>query len=131
MDGSQIAQKLRAKRRKDQELASGRYKAFVVDRMREERDRNRPKGPYGLSVAVREFMLEMQTHRCAICEKPFKGKVRPCTDHCHNSGKVRAFLCSNCNTGLGMYKDRPELLRRAAEYLETHAAFRKAAKQRN
>jgi len=152
MNGSQIADMIRAKLRGEAEIASSRYRHFVVDKMRakakEKRDKEReeklarreelreemrekrryralhtPKGRYQLSAAVREFMLEMQTHRCAICEKPFKGKIRPCVDHCHTSGKVRAFLCSNCNTGLGMYKDQPELLRRAAKYLETHRAL--------
>jgi len=105
------------------EIRASRRQVFVVERFRAERDRRFPKGPYKLSDATREFMLEMQMYSCAICERPFKGKVRACTDHCHSSGKVRAFLCSNCNTGLGMYKDRPELLRRAADYLETHRAF--------
>lgn len=39
-------------------------------------------------------------------------------DHCHKSGKFRGWLCLNCNMGLGFFKDAPERLRRAAEYLE-------------
>ncbi len=127
MRGSQIAEKLRKqqkeKLKKERELAFGRYKAFVVDKMLAHRHRHVPRGPYGLSIATREFMLEMQFHCCAICERPFGKKLRPCTDHCHETGKVRAFLCNGCNTGLGLFKDKPDVLRRAADYLEHHVAL--------
>lgn len=45
-------------------------------------------------------------------------------DHDHKiSSKItiqsfRGWLCSNCNTGLGLHQDDPEILRAAAEYLE-------------
>ncbi|WP_370466642.1 endonuclease domain-containing protein [Streptacidiphilus sp. PB12-B1b] len=39
-------------------------------------------------------------------------------DHDRKTGRVRAILCSNCDGGPGQFKDRPELLRRGADYLE-------------
>lgn len=41
-------------------------------------------------------------------------------DHDHETGRVRKLLCHNCNRALGLMKDDPELLRRAATYIEKH-----------
>jgi hypothetical protein len=61
---------------------------------------------------------------CALCGAKPSGKgpsnSRLHIDHCHKTGKVRALLCGNCNTALGLMKDNPKLLRKAANYLEAH-----------
>ena len=62
--------------------------------------------------------LEDQKNRCAICLVPFTDADRPRVDHCHKSKKFRGLLCNRCNPALGMFGDNPELLRRAAAYLE-------------
>ncbi len=41
-------------------------------------------------------------------------------DHCHASGKFRAYICWHCNIGLGHFKDNPKALRAAARYLDQH-----------
>ena len=38
-------------------------------------------------------------------------------DHDHNNGKHRGWLCKNCNLVLGFAQDKPEILKRASEYL--------------
>lgn len=42
-------------------------------------------------------------------------------DHCHTTGKFRDLLCSNCNSGLGLFRDNPDALRNAALYVEKHS----------
>lgn len=56
--------------------------------------------------------------RCAICGVPEAECTRSLAiDHCHKTGAFRGFLCSNCNNGLGIFKDNPALLKKAADYL--------------
>lgn len=62
-------------------------------------------------------MLASRPVRCDLCEGAF-GRAVPYVDHDHATNKVRGHLCRHCNTGLGMFKDDPELMRKAAAYVE-------------
>lgn len=78
---------------------------------------------FGMTKADYDAMLEAQGGGCAICGTTeglvHRGRVqRLPIDHCHKTEKVRGVLCTNCNNGLGRFKDDPALLRRAADYLE-------------
>jgi hypothetical protein len=74
---------------------------------------------YGITGAQADEMIHDQGGRCAICrERPAEH-----VDHDHVSGAVRGMLCFNCNGGLGQFRDRTELLRAAAEYLEREPVF--------
>lgn len=74
---------------------------------------------YGLTVAQHDELLSKQHGLCAICKTATPaGKGTWHVDHCHASGNVRGLLCHHCNVGLGHFKDTPETLRQAAEYLE-------------
>lgn len=75
------------------------------------------KRRYGLGADDVAAMVEEQFGVCVICLAPRPQHV----DHDHQTGKVRAVLCFNCNGGLGQFRDQPELLRRAADYLEGNA----------
>lgn len=72
----------------------------------------------GISVEQFHQLSAAQDGKCFLCNNPPSGP-RLLLDHNHDTGKFRALLCTNCNTGLGMFRDNPELLRRAAEYLES------------
>lgn len=72
------------------------------------------KRKYGLTL---EEYNEIIARGCAICGAD---GPRMALDHCHVTGKIRDALCSNCNNGLGRFKDDPVRLRAAADYLETH-----------
>jgi len=69
----------------------------------------------GLTVDRYAQMMWEQEGSCAICATiPEKKLV---IDHNHKTDKVRGLLCSNCNSGLGMFKDSPRRLRTAIAYL--------------
>lgn len=50
---------------------------------------------------------------CALC---LKMTYTLCADHNHVTGFIRGLLCLNCNRGLGLLKDSPVVLQRAAKY---------------
>lgn len=62
-----------------------------------------------------------QKGKCAICQVDLvrvgKSLTSVASDHCHETGKLRALLCSICNRGLGCFKDSPDILLRAADYI--------------
>jgi hypothetical protein len=64
-------------------------------------------------------MMLAQGSRCAICATSAAAEAGVLhVDHNHATGQVRGLLCGRCNRGIGQLRDSPELLRRAAEYLE-------------
>jgi hypothetical protein len=73
---------------------------------------------YGLNRCDYEVIVETQDGRCAVCAETLTTRQHTHVDHCHETGRVRGILCKNCNNGLGMFRDRPDILRTAAEYLE-------------
>jgi len=63
-----------------------------------------------------DVAFEEQKGLCAICKLPDeRGDLA--ADHCHTVGTKRGLLCRSCNQGLGSFKDDPELLLSAAQYL--------------
>ena len=71
----------------------------------------------GLNPYEIEILYDKHDHLCQCCGDMCDPTV---TDHCHITGKFRGFLCSNCNTGLGLFKDSPIRLQKAIEYLSKH-----------
>ena len=60
---------------------------------------------------------------CAICEKDLDADLDSRDhhiDHCHETGVIRGVLCSNCNKGLGHFKDNIESLTNAIKYLKRY-----------
>ncbi|MEU6313830.1 endonuclease VII domain-containing protein [Streptomyces sp. NPDC047014] len=72
------------------------------------------KRSYGITEAERESMIVAQGGVCAICRTAPPEHV----DHDHQTGKVRGVLCFSGNAALGQFKDRPDVIRRAAAYVE-------------
>lgn len=62
-------------------------------------------------------MVTQQNGCCAICGNPTPALE---IDHNHTTGDVRELLCGLCNRGLGNFKDDPERLLKAVEYVRRH-----------
>jgi hypothetical protein len=69
---------------------------------------------YGIT---RDEYEALAKNGCQICGAPESTK-RLAVDHDHETDTVRGVLCDSCNNGIGRFSDNPQLLRRAAEYLE-------------
>jgi hypothetical protein len=83
------------------------------------------KRNYGVTLDWYKEQHAKQGGVCAICSKPetavIHGKqLSLAVDHCHDTGKVRALLCTTCNRGIGMLKHDRDLLQKLIAYLETY-----------
>jgi hypothetical protein len=64
-----------------------------------------------------------QGSECEICGRTENGTTKTGSqrrmhlDHDHATGEFRGWLCNACNTGIGMFRDNPDLLRAAIGYL--------------
>jgi hypothetical protein len=70
-----------------------------------------------------EEVKELYDGHCAICGVPeIECNRKLNLDHDHSgNGVARGFLCSRCNMAIGHCEDNPELLLKAALYLERNA----------
>jgi Recombination endonuclease VII len=82
------------------------------------------KKRFGISPQEYQDRLSIQNNLCALCGEEFSGKAAsgraPALDHDHNTGQLRQFIHGDCNRAIGLLKDSPLLLRKAAEYIERH-----------
>lgn len=88
----------------------------VIEKSRDKRLRHR----YGVTEAEVDAQRDRNKNHCPICKKEYPKGKRPHTDHDHVTGKFRDVLCFNCNTGLGMFKDDPEIMQNAIAYILKH-----------
>lgn len=69
---------------------------------------------YGIDAAELQLLKEVQGNSCGICGS----KEKLVVDHCHSTNNVRGLLCSPCNQGIGHFRDNPEALMRAAQWVD-------------
>lgn len=82
---------------------------------------------FGITLDEYERLATAQNDLCAICGEPETyrhqkdGRTkRLAVDHDHETGIVRALLCHACNVAIGYLDEDSALLRRAADYLDSH-----------
>lgn len=74
----------------------------------------------GWTQEMYDAKFEEQHGLCAICNKEQLDK-RLSADHEHiEPPNPRGLLCTACNRAIGYLKDSPELLRKAADYIESY-----------
>jgi hypothetical protein len=94
-----------------------RLKAENPEKCRQDRRRWQLSVKYGLTFELKEVLVKSQGGVCLICLSPIVAETCA-TDHCHEGDYIRGMLCKSCNSALGLFKDSPEILRNAANYLE-------------
>lgn len=84
------------------------------------------KKRYGITLKEYDRMLADQGGVCTICSSSSptgserRGGIRFSVDHDHKTGVIRGLICSPCNLGLGSFRDDPNSLRLAADYVERY-----------
>jgi hypothetical protein len=114
----------------------GKTPSFYTDEQQKEnvrkRNARREKGHwigsglrrfFGITREQYDALLEKQGGGCAFCGvdasiDPDGKRHMLSVDHCHTTGEIRGLLCRNHNTMIGMAQDDPEILLKAAMYVE-------------
>ncbi len=99
-----------------------KHKTYKLDSNFQDSKRNTwIKRRHGISLEQYKEKLAIQNNECAICQvKLLTSGHGTHLDHCHKTGQLRKFLCTNCNRGLGHFKDNPKFLETAIDYLNAH-----------
>ncbi len=75
------------------------------------------KARFGITVEDWDRMFAEQGGSCAICKTKDPGAIRFSVDHDHETGRVRALLCTTCNVRLGVLENA-EFVKQASKYKE-------------
>ena len=121
--------------------------AVARTNMRRSRERIGPAGvraahlwaKYRITAEQYDALRAAQDYRCKICGireddiavvlsgrprsdgRPAAEPFPLVVDHCHRRRRVRGLLCNHCNAMIGQARDRPEVLRAGADYLDATA----------
>ena len=77
------------------------------------------KNNFSISEVEYSVLFDAQKGVCAICFESDQSGRRLAVDHDHKTGAVRGLLCSQCNIGLGNFKDDARRLEKALVYLNS------------
>ena len=69
--------------------------------------------------------LKAEVKECVICGS----EERLVVDHDHKTNEVRGLLCQRCNLGLGHFRDDPQLMEFAAQYIRVSSGAKEGVWQ--
>ena len=107
--------KYRAQNPEKARESNRKWRAADPEKVRESIRKSHLRRKYGLTPEQYSALVDAQCGQCAICGR---GDEYLCVDHSHSAGIVRGLLCHGCNKAVGFLHDSPDLLRKAANYLE-------------
>lgn len=85
-------------------------------------DRNANIRKRGTTPELWSAKFVEQEGKCDICGVHQSDLTKSlATDHNHLTGKFRGLLCGTCNRGIGLLKDRIDILLKAADYLTKYS----------
>lgn len=100
---------------------AGRFELLAVARRNKKAREDRAANPalglsrnQRISIEEAEAALAIKPDGCPLCGRSDNLRY----DHDHATDEFRGWLCHQCNLGLGMFQDDPELMRRAAVWVE-------------
>jgi hypothetical protein len=83
---------------------------------------SRLSSTYGISLQEYSTIKITQNNSCNVCGTTFEGLEDRFIhlDHNHDTGQIRSILCHHCNLLIGLSRETPNILIRAAEYLSDY-----------
>lgn len=80
------------------------------------------KSNYGITLEMYDELVIKQSGICAVCSTDkFEGPgKRLMVDHNHSTKQIRGLVCCHCNFLIGHSRENPDVLMKAAAYLNKH-----------
>lgn len=77
---------------------------------------------YGITLEQRNQMIKDQNGLCLICNDKLDETISKNihVDHDHSTGKVRGILCKQCNSLIGLSREREDILLNSINYLRRY-----------
>ena len=114
-----LPEDVRIARQKDGEYQR-KYREINSERVKELSRKTHIMRKFGITIEEYDAMFSAQNGVCAICENICATGYKLAVDHNHTTGKIRALLCKNCNTAIGLLKENTDTMTKAIKYLEFH-----------